>query len=107
MIGIGFLIAVGFLDFSICGRSITCPLDAFTNRIGHAYDAFIQQIGRALGARYGYVPYFPNRATQVFLNTLALTLPWLCFFVLGIFAYLVVRLVRDRRDSQYKPLEKS
>jgi hypothetical protein len=107
IMGMAFLAAVGLLDFLACGRSSYCPLNAFLARIESVFEALVQHIGRALGARYGYVPYFPNQATQVFLHILALTLPWLSSFLLGIIAYLIVRAVRGRVGSQSKYLEKS
>jgi hypothetical protein len=107
MTGIALLVAVALLDFSVCGHSSTCPLNAITSGIDRNYDAFIQHIGRRLGARYGYVPYFPNRATRVFLNTLAMALPWFCFFLMGVFTYLAVSIVRAKGRSHNKYVEKS
>ena len=102
--GIGSIvcgIVVMVIDYFVCGRKLaSCPWGVMAENIGYWYDGLIHHIGRALGVRYGYVPYFPNRATQMFLLVLAETLPWVSFFLLGVFigglARTVLRLLKGQ-----------
>ena len=95
--GIVFGLALTALDYLACGRTqAPCPWAALTNRISYAYDSLVHHLGHVFGVHYGYVPYFPSRATQVFLAIVALTLPWASWFLLGIIVRAVVRMVRPR-----------
>ena len=92
-------IAVGFvfsaLDTLVCiQRGHTCPWEGPVTKIGYAYDAVVRYIGGAFGVRFGYVPYYPNRATQIFLAVLAPFLVWSSWFLLGIILHTIVHATR-------------
>ena len=90
------LIATQVLDFLVCGRSTRGPLCGVLLSIDRVCQDCIEHIGRLFGARYGYVPYFPNTATKVFLDLLGYTLPWVSFFILGVLAYAVAHRIRSK-----------
>jgi hypothetical protein len=97
-----FGVAILTIDYVTCGRGqAVCPWEQFADKLGYVYAAAIQYVGRALGARmYGYVPYYPNRAIQVFLIGLGVTLPWVIFFLLGVLFNVAVSLFRNRIRPQ-------
>jgi hypothetical protein len=104
VIGIVSGMAFAALDYAVCGRSGTgCPWKTLSDRIGFGFDVLLHRVGQSLGVRYGYVPYFPNRATQIFLATLAVGLPWLSWFLLGIVVYGVVHFICGRAPAQNRP----
>ena len=96
MVGVMFL----GLDYVVCARAqALCPWGPIVGKVSFAIDGFVEWVGKGLGVRYGYVPYFPNRATEVFLLILSLILPWLLWFVTGVSVYLLAHCVRDLRPS--------
>ena len=101
--GIVVGIVVMAADYLACGRAYgSCPWSTLAQNTGYAYDAVIHCIGRTMGVRYGYVPYFPSHTTQVFLSILNITLPWLTWFMLGVLVHAIIRLVRNSVRSQDK-----
>jgi len=103
-LGISFGLALTVLDYLACGLTQAgCPWRLLMDRISDAYDALVHVVGHALGVRYGYVPYYPYRATQVFLAILALVLPWLSWFLLGTIVHSAVRIARRQNPPQDQP----
>ena len=91
LIGIVF----SFVDSIIChSLQMNCPWGGFTQKIDETCNAVVHYVGRTMGVRYGYMPYFPNHATDVFLSILGFTFLWLMWFTAGVLLYLGVRLVQ-------------
>ena len=105
MTGILGLVLASTADYIFC-RKTNCRLGALTEYTARASETMAHQIGRALGARYQYIPYFPSHATQIFLSVLDILTPLLIWFVLGVLTYFIVRLVRRNsvrsRDERVK-----
>lgn len=93
MMGILGLIVASAVDYIFCGK-IRCRLGALTEYTAQASETVVHQIGKALGVRYGYIPYFPSRATQISLSILDIATPLLIWFILGVLVYVLSDLLR-------------
>jgi hypothetical protein len=94
IMGVLGLIVAAAVDYIFCGKN-KCRLGALTEYTAEASETIVHHIGKALGVRYEYVPYFPSRTTQIFLSALDIATPLLIWFVLGVGMYVVVRLLRN------------
>jgi len=84
------LVLASIVDYAFCARAQSrCLWGLPAEKTERACDFLVQHVGRLLGVRYGYLPYFPNSGTRMFLSGLGFVLPWLLWFLLGVSAYFI------------------
>ena len=97
-VGLGFLLLMvefsGWLSHSRVGDALSWFWDVTAGRYDSLLERLIRFIGRHLGVRYGYIPYFPNRGAELFLDTLRFALPVLAWFLFGVIVRGFVMVVR-------------
>jgi hypothetical protein len=85
-------ICLDMIAYFVCGRTLgSCR---WIDSAEYAYERTIQSIGQAMGAHYGWVTVYPNRGTKIFLTVLFYGLPWIFWFLMGVAAYAIARIVQ-------------
>src|SRR5262249_1122454 len=85
-------ICLDLIAYFVCGRTLgSCR---WIDGAEYAYERAIHSIGQAMGAQYGIAAFYPNRGTQIFLEVLFYGGPWIVWFLMGVAAYAIVRIVQ-------------